>query len=418
MGLELTQQQTETLLVLSPIEIMNQYCEGTLKIIEDEIGMPVHINVHRKTETKPHQDLKISFYMTMIIGKLKYIGMYYSKVNNSTHVDSLDYGLKLFLLNFIESHRSGVFSENQFVNTKKLINEYILDEVIENINEYFLVGYDHIPQYEMLFLLYEFAYRSPIHQAIYNFQGDDIRRTTIGRIELTTMNKYQDHKLNINNIENQLLDSIANFTYNIKEIVDIIFVQKEVQYRTSVLNEIYFNFEHFLSVIIKTFKMADEALGKKKLRNKQEYLSRVLNELKINQHIDYKIISDEIQKRCIESSFKYLDLLKQDNKQTISLIDVFLQIVNMRNSLHSNGAASKDIKAFYIGKLHFNEVKQDEQFSSMAMHQLIALMVISTYTIELIVEKLSEMKTINTISVPKVIIDKYVEEKHKLQFQQ
>ena len=29
---ELTQQQIETLLALSPIEIMNQYCEGTLKM--------------------------------------------------------------------------------------------------------------------------------------------------------------------------------------------------------------------------------------------------------------------------------------------------------------------------------------------------------------------------------------------------
>jgi len=415
---ELTQQQTETLLALSPIEIMDQYCEGTLKIIEDEIGMPVHINVHRKTETKTHQDFKTSFHMTMIIGKLKYIGMHYSNAYNSTHVDPLDYGVKLFLLNFTESHRSGFFSENQFVNTKKLINEYILDEVIGDIKEYFLVGHDHIPQYEMLFLLYEFAYRSPIHQDIYSFQGDDIRRTTIGRIELTTMNKYQDHKLNINNIENQLLDSIANFTYNIKEIVDITFVQKEVQYRISVLNEIYFNFEHFLSVIIKTFKMADETLGKRKLRNKQEYLSRVLNELNINQHIDFKLISDEIQKRCIESSPKYLDLLKHNTKQTISLIDVFLQIINMRNSLHSNGAASKDIIAFDIGKLHFNEVKKDEQFSSMAMHQLIALMVITTYTIEIIVEKLSEVKKINNVNVPKVIIDKYVEEKRKFVEQQ
>lgn len=417
-NIELTQQQKDNLLSLSPIEIMDQYCEGTLKTIEDEIGMPIDINVHRQTETKTHQDFKTSLQMTMIIGKLKYIGMHYSKVNSSAHIDPLDYGLKLFLLSFIKSYNSGFFSENQFVNTKKLINEYILDEVLENIKEYFLVGYDHIPQYEMLFLLYEFAYRSPIHQDIYSFQGDDIRRTTIGRIELTTMNKYQDHKLNISNIENQLWDSITHFTYNIEEIVDIIFIQKEVQYRTSVLNEIYFNFEHFLSVIIKTFKMADQTLGKKILRNKQEYLARVLNELGISQHIDYKLISDEIQKRCLESSTKYLDLLKHDTKQTISLIDVFLQLINMRNSLHSNGTASKDIKAFDIGKIHFNEVKKDEHFSSMAMHQLIALMVISTYTIEIIVAKLSSLQKVNNIDVPKVIIDKYVQEKQKFIEQQ
>lgn len=134
---EPTQQQTDTLLSLSPIEIMDQYCEGTLKIIEDEIGMPVHINVHRQTETKAHQNFNTSLHMTMIIGKLKYIGMHYSKANNSTHVDSLDYGIKLFLMNFTKSYISGFFSENQFVNTKKLINEYILDEVIGNIKNIF-----------------------------------------------------------------------------------------------------------------------------------------------------------------------------------------------------------------------------------------------------------------------------------------
>jgi|GEM_PF-2009247 len=414
---ELTQQKREILLAFSAIEIIEKYCELTLQSIEKEIGMPIHINVHKLTTTKPHQDIQTSLKMSMIIGKLKSIGEYYSKVNHSNHVAPFDYGVKLFLQHITESHRNDLFSDMQLASVKKLINEYIFDDLLKNINSFFLVGHDNIPQYEMLFLLHEFAYQSPIHTAKYNFQGDDIRRTTIGRIELITMNKYQDQKLNINNIENQLFDGITNFTYNIVHLVDIMFTQKEVQYRTSLLNEIYFNFEHFLSVIIKTFKITDATLGKKPIKNKQDYLSKVFDELNINHHIEYKSISNEIQKRCSNSSNEYLNLLISNTSKKIPLIDVFLQLINMRNSLHSNGASNKDINSFNIGNIHFPEAKKDRQFSSMAMHQLIALMVVATYTMEIIIEKLSAIGKINGVDVPKIMIDKYLEDKQEFEEQ-
>ena len=59
-------------------------------------------------------------------------------------------------------------------------------------------------------------------------------------------------------------------------------------------------------------------------------------------------------------------------------------------------------------------MKKDEQFSSMAMHQLVALLVISLYTMELIIEKLSSIEEINAVKVPDVIVDEYVENIRKL----
>jgi len=408
--IQITEEKRNWLSSLSPVELMDVYCEGTLKILEDEhVKAPININIHRTSITKEHQTLKISLTMTGVIAKLKVIGMYYSKINNTPQMDNLDYGLKLFLNDLTQQYKDGYFSEEQYMNTRKLIIEYILDEIVDDIRKFTFKGYENIPHYDMIFLLHEFAYRSPVHQNIYNYKGEDIRRTLIGRIEITTVNKYQDYKLNVQNIENQLLDGIRDFAYNIKEIVDIIFVQKEVQYRLSVLNELYFNFEHFLSVLIKTFRMNDETLGKKKISKKQSYLARVFDELDIKQHIDYSIISKEIENRCVESSSKYLELFKQDDKQTINLIEIFLKIVDMRNSLHANGFANKSTNEFSIAKMNFNEVKKDEQFSSMAMHQLVALLVISSYTMELIIEKLSSIEEINGVKVPDVIVDKYVE---------
>lgn len=87
----------------------------------------------------------------------------------------------------------------------------------------------------------------------------------------------------------------------------------------------------------------------------------------------------------------------------------------MRNSLHSNGAANKDINAFDIGQIRFNAAKKDEQFTSMAMHQIIALMVITTYTLELIIEKISKIKVINGVSVPNVIMINMWKKKESLE---
>jgi len=416
--MQTTEEQRNWLLSLSPVEIMDVYCEGTLKILEDEhVKAPIDINIHRTNITKEHQTLKISLAMTGVIVKLKVIGMYYSKINNTPQMGDLDYGLKLFLNDLTQQYKNEYFSEEQYINTRKLIIEYILDDIIDDLREFAFIGYKDIPHYDMMFLLHEFAYRSPVHQNIYNYKGNDIRRTLIGRIEITTLNKYQDYKLNIQNIENQLLDGIRDFAYNIKEIVDILFVQKEVQYRLSVLNELYFNFEHFLSVLIKTFRMNDETIGKKKISKKQGYLARVFDELDIKHHIDYSIISKEIESRCVESSSKYLELFKQDEKQTINLIEIFLKIIDMRNSLHANGSANKNTNEFSIAKIHFGEVKKDEQFSSMAMHQLVALLVISSYTMELIIKKLSSIEEINSVKVPDIIIDEYVENIRKLSSQ-
>ena len=408
--IQITEEQRDWLSSLSPVELIDVYCEGTLKILEDEhVKAPIDINIQRNNITKEHQTLEISLVMASVIAKLKVIGMFYSKINNTPQINNLDYGLKLFLNNLTQQYKYKYFSEEQYTNARKLIVEYILDDAIGDIKKFTFVGYENIPHHDMMFLLHEFAYRSPIHQNIYNFQGEDIRRTLIGRIEITTVNKYQDYKLNIQNIENQLLNGIRDFAYNIQEIVDIIFVQKEVQYRLSVLNELYFNFEHFLSVLIKTFRMNDETLGKKKITKKQGYLARVFDELDIKHHIDYSVISKEIESRCVESSSKYLKLFKQNDKQKINLIEIFLKIIDMRNSLHANGSANKDTKEFSIAKIHFSEVKKDEQFSSMAMHQLVALLVISSYTMELIIQRLFSIEEINGVKIPDVMVDEYVE---------
>jgi len=398
----LTQEQKENLSKLSPIDIIDEYCEYTLAELEKNIGCPIHISVNRVHTLKEHQDFKISQKISLIKAKLNTIGQF-SRGEN-THMKPFDYGMKVFLIHLKEAYEKGIFTKEQVNEVKKIIIEYIFDDFVRAAKDGFLIGHNNIYQYEMIFLLYEFTFHSPVFQEKYGFiKGSDIRKTTFSRIEIATMNAYQDHKLNIANIENQFLDSIADFSYSVEEAFNIIFEQKEVYYRIALLNNIYFNLEHFLSEIIKTFDIAKE------IKKKQEYLSKTLIKLNMEQHVDYKLIYDEIEKRCKESSLEYLNILKCEKSHKISLITIFEQIINMRNSLHSNGAANKDISEFNIGKIHFSEVKKGKQFSSMAMHQLIILMVIATYTVEKIIEKMSEVKKINNIEVPAHIPDKYLE---------
>lgn len=409
---EVTSEEKEIINNYTAIEIIENYCDSIIADIENALNTRIDLSYERTNETKEYQEFKISFIMSKIIVCLKFIGNYYKKKHNKPQIDDLDYGLKLFLIDLKSYEESGAIQINKSKEVEKIILDYILDEAILDIKQYFLLGHENIPQHEMLYVLHNFCYYSPIHQDTYSLSGDDIRRNSIGRIEMTSLNKYQDYRMNINNLESQLLNAIRSFNYNIKQIVDITIVQKEVQYRTNILNEVYFNMEHFLSILIKEFRMNDQELDKQRIRKKEDYLSRVLNELDIKHDIDFAIVSKLIKQRCPESS--YIHLLEQEEKQTVNYIDIFSKIINMRNSLHSNGFSNKDVSAFKIAKINYDEVKKDEQFTSMAMHQLIPLFIIIIHCMELITEQLSKKTEINGVPVPTTIIDKYVKELREL----
>lgn len=409
----------EDLKKFNAIEIIELYSHSKIIEIEDLIGMPIHLDILRTNTTEEYQNSEISLQMTVIIARLKYFGRFHKMNNGFGNLDDLDYGLRLIYWELKESFKNNFITEEQFINIKKLINLYILDKSIINIKKFFFNSINKIPHTDIIFTLHDYAYNSSVYQQNHNFDGTDIRRTTIGRIEITTINKSQDIKLNLANIGNLLLDACIDFSYKINDIMETIFVQKEIQYRLSILNDVYFNIEYFLSVLIKTFKITDESLGKTKIKNKQDYLSRVLNELNIIHTVDFQEISKEIFKRCNRKVCdEYKNLLKQDKKQTINLVECFLKIIDMRNSFHANGHANKDIKAFKIAQIEYPEVKKDEQFKSMGIEHIVPLLIIAIFTVEKIVLKLHEIKeqnaSINGIQVPDIIVDNYVKDIRKL----
>jgi len=146
--------------------------------------------------------------------------------------------------------------------------------------------------------------------------------------------------------------------------------------------------EHLLSNLIKEYNIEDG----KSLRTKQKLLSVVLRYFNIEDKLDLKIVSEEILRRCPETSSEFRKLLIQETSLNKGMVVMFLKFINARNSLHDNGISNKDEIALTIGKINFSEVKKGKHNLSMGMPQVIMMILISIYIFEKIIDKSFQSK--------------------------
>lgn len=80
-------------------------------------------------------------------------------------------------------------------------------------------------------------------------------------------------------------------------------------------------------------------------------------------------------------------------------------MIQLRNSLHSNGKASKDMQMFKFGKVNFYKLEKDKFQKSMSIVHLVILSLIDMIAIEKIIEKTKD---------DTMIFDEYMVELDKL----
>jgi hypothetical protein len=227
----------------------------------------------------------------------------------------------------------------------------------------------------------EYTYKSPVHTDKYNFDGLDIRRHILGRIEISMMNKYQDYKSNQDNFENNFLEILEKFNTPIRGILDITITNKEVEYRTSSLNSMYFNIEHFLSDLIIKFE-----IPRTDTRNKQALLKDVLAYFSIEDKLILSDVTQSILDRCNESNEILNSLFRNTKPTKQKMTDIFSRIITMRNSLHSNGFVNKNESHLSIGKLKYKRVTKGKQHNSMGLLNTIVLFIFMVYILEKIID--------------------------------
>ncbi len=319
--------------------------------------------------------------------------------DNISYIDDLTYGIKSILNILRMDSTEEEYSLNQYDEMKN----YIYDNHFKDFNELpeKVFSYEEILFEDILFIFLEFLHKSKILSINLKLDREDVRKTFVGRLELTTYNKIQDLKLNRLNFKSLFIDALENYDYSLEEIIIMTIEEKAVLYKTEFISSTFFYLEHLLKKIKESHN-----IDTSKAKNKQQFLRIILEYFDIEEKIDLKTILDEILGRCNESSKEVRKLLKQEGSIFKTKTEMYKKFVNMRNSLHDNGISNTDEIGIKIGNVNFNKVVKGKHYLSMNLMQVIILELIVFYIFEEIVEK--SCKKVNYIQ------DEWIKEKSKL----
>ena len=162
--------------------------------------------VFNLTDSDPHFSVDLSNYETLKEGRtvlkqqslrtaLHLYGNYSIKNNDMINTgDILQVGSKRFLLDLSQFLREDNITITQYNEIKERFFSLIFIKLKESVETVFSsIEAEKILFENIMFFLYEYTYKSSVHTDKYNFDVLDIRRHILGRIEISTMNKYQDY---------------------------------------------------------------------------------------------------------------------------------------------------------------------------------------------------------------------------------
>jgi hypothetical protein len=355
--------------------ICNEICKN--------YNFPTNYDVENFQELSKNE-LKKEKEILFLENTLKNFGEILVKQDNITFMDEYTYGVKSFLRNLQNLNNENHITDEQCQNAINYIYESLFLYLEDEYN--LLFSYKNIKNENIVFMVLEFLYMSPIYKQLNNFKSTDIRKTFMGRLELSFFNKYQDYKLNREKFKELFMDALINFNYSIHYIINMMIVNKEVEYRNDMITKIYFYFEHLLSSLNKEYEI------ELNIRKKQQLLSVVLKHFNIEDKLELKVVMNEVISRCSHSKEEIKELLKHDGIKSKGMVDLFLKFINIRNSLHDNGVSNKDEIELQIGQIKFDKVEKGKNNLSMGIMQITILFITSFYTFEQIILKSIESK--------------------------
>lgn len=258
-----------------------------------------------------------------------------------------------------------------------------------------------IENHNFIFLIFEYCFKSPALSEVYSFDKIDVRKQLFHRLEYISYSFLKQSKSLTHNITDEIIEKLK-YNFSLDECIEYIRF-KEVELRRDFINEFFFNVEHFLSSVRKHYKIKEGVDIDKK-----DLLKEVFNELDIDKEVDLEEIKQAVTSRCTETFQEILQMFEGKNikKDFISYHSFMIQL---RNSLHSNGKVSKDMQGFGFGKLYFYKLEKDKFHNNMSITHLVVLALIDMIAIEKIIDKTKDEK---------IIKDEYMIELDKLQKQE
>ena len=309
--------------------------------------------------------------------------------------------LSLFIEEMRGSYHCGDIKEECFEKIVSKLLAWFEDEL--NFNDFYKnlfstsMNDQLLENHKFIFLLFEYCYKSPALSEVYCFDKLDVRRQVLYRLEYISYSFLQQTKSFTKNIFDEIVEKLK-FNYTLKECFEYV-RYKEVELRRDFINEFFFTIEHFLSSIRKHYAIKESSDLEKK-----ELLKEIFNHFDIEKEVDLEEIKQYLKARCRETSDDIWQIFDGKNiKKDFFLYHTYM--IQLRNSLHSNGKASKDMQMFKFGKVNFYKLEKDKFHKSMSIVHLVILSLIDMIAIEKIIEKTKD---------DTMIFDEYMVELDKL----
>ena len=307
---------------------------------------------------------------------------------------------------FIDEQRgllnSKVISNECFENILLKIFEwffYDIDKTFDTLYSY-KIEEETIKNEEIVFLLFNFCFKSDVLNTTYNLDILDIRRQTFSRIETLVFNLHQDYILIRKNISDMFVE-MMKFNYKISDFKDRVIKNREIDFRRHFVTEFYFIVEHFLSDIKTHFQIETS-----NRHDKQALLKDVMNFFEIKDEIILQDFFNTVDQRCDETN-KNTRLIFTNSIATKKAYTQFNKLlINRRNCLHANGISSNNEQQFTIGKVKFSSVQKGSFINSMSIVNLVTLALIELDVLEKIIHKTIEKDD-------NIIEDKYIKDYQK-----
>jgi|SaaInlLV_10m_DNA_2_1039722.scaffolds.fasta_scaffold01633_5 hypothetical protein len=352
------------------IELLNKMADGIIS----ELYPNIHINIDLSSFENALKQHKFS-----TEGKFHFLAALKLNYPNITNNEKLN----AFIAEIRGHYQNNDLTEESYEKIIKQLLVWFEDELtLKEIHSHlFSTKYDDkfIEDYKIIFLFFEYCYKSSALSEVYGFDKVDARRQLFHRLEYISYSFLQQSKIFSKDITNEIIQRLK-YNFTIEECIEYVKF-KETEFRRVFVNELFFNVEHFLSTIRKHYKIK-EGLN----IDKKNLLKEVLNHLDIDINIELDEIKKSVRNRCNESSDEILQIFEGRNikKDFLFYHNIILQI---RNSLHSNGKTSKSMSAIRFGKVYFDRLVKDEFHKSMSVSHLVVLALIEVIAIEKIIKE-------------------------------
>ena len=213
------------------------------------------------------------------------------------------------------------------------------------------------------------------------FGGTDVRPMVLFRIESATI-WYEQNILASLELYNRYTQDILAHGYSEKFTTYHSGILREVNNRIGYLDSVYFAIDYFIAKMIKIHDIKHSGQNKVKdftalLRHfsmeaagatKKEIMSEIKLHLPGSMAASHSILSEQSNVKVpFQKSFEYLTLI--------------------RNSLHNNGFANKDMNNLIIGPFKYTEIVKDESLQCMGIPNLILLILQMVNCIEQLCEQ-------------------------------